>query len=144
MLYEYAGRDIEGLEAAIDERFVDWISRIRTQSMSTSEKTTFLDIGKYVQYLAVDIITHLCFGAPLGFVEHNKDMYGFLGVIEDRLPIVQHFSVLVELNTFLRRVTSIPAINKLFLPRATDKSGVGKILGVGHKSFFDILHERRA
>jgi hypothetical protein len=129
----YAGKDIEGLEAAVDERISDFVQRIEKNWISEPGKTKVFDIAKRIQFLTVDIITHLCFGKPLGFIESDTDLHGFLATIETQLPIVQHFSVILELNTLLLRLCDIPFLKPLIAPRHTDKTGIGMIMGVSNE-----------
>lgn len=126
----YAGKDIIGLEPAINERMMDFIKRIDENWISEPGQTKPLDIGQRIQFLELDIITHLCFGKPLGFVEADGDVYNFLRTIETQLPILQHFSVFLELNNILLQLVSIPWLKKFFAPSVTDKAGIGMIMGV--------------
>lgn len=91
------------------------------------------DIGQRIQFLALDIITHLCFGEPLGFLEQDRDVYNFVKTIETQLSIVQHFSVFLEFNVILEGVARIPLIRKLLLPSSADKTGIGMIMGISKK-----------
>ncbi|KUL90331.1 hypothetical protein ZTR_02027 [Talaromyces verruculosus] len=129
----YAGKDIEGIEKIIDERIGNWISMIENKWISKSTSTVTFDIARRIQYLAVDIITHLCFGAPLGFVETDSDVYNFLFTIESQLPIVQHFSVIIEINTFVERLLRWKWLKSKVAPKATDKTGIGMIMGISKK-----------
>lgn len=88
------------------------------------------DIARSLQYLTTDIISHLCFGEPFGFVKTHDDVYGFLATLESRLPIVEKFSVVVELSSLLSALSYIPYFEHYVLPQPTDKNGLGKILGV--------------
>lgn len=126
----YAGKDITGLESTIDERIIDFINRIDENFVSELGQTQPFDIGKRIQFLAMDVISHLCFGKPLGFVETDSDVYGFLKTIETQLPIVQHFSVFLELNDIFLQFMNIPWLKKLLAPSANDKAGIGMIMGV--------------
>lgn len=126
----YAGKDIDGLEMAINQRITDFIDRIDKNWISGPQDTKVFDIGRRIQFLAVDIITHLCFGKPLGFLETDSDVFSFLATIETQLPIVQHFSVILELNTLLLKMMDFPWLKRLILPSARDKKGVGVIMRV--------------
>ncbi|KAI1984421.1 hypothetical protein LOZ51_006664 [Ophidiomyces ophidiicola] len=128
----YAGKEIEGLEDAIDERITDFVNRIEQRWLSEDSETKVFDIARRIQFLAVDTITHLCFGKPLGCIKTDTDMFNFLSTIETQLPIVQHFSVILEFNTLLLWMAGIPLIRKLILPSASDKTGVGVIMGITH------------
>ena len=77
------------------------------------------------------MISHLCFGKPLGFVENQQDMHDFLQTLESRLPIVEQFSVITEFSTLLVKLSNIKWLKKNLIPNAKDRSGVGKVLAVG-------------
>ena len=118
------------MEAIIDERFSEWISYIDQHWTSLPGETKNYDIARSVQYLTTDIISHLCFGQPIGFVEEHKDIHDFRKTLESRLPIAEQFSVIVEYFSLLSTLSRIPWIKRNLVPQNTDTTGVGKILGV--------------
>ncbi|KAF2634891.1 cytochrome P450 oxidoreductase [Massarina eburnea CBS 473.64] len=126
----YTGKEIEGTEQVIDARIADFMNRISSKWLSTPHQPTNFDIGQRIQFLALDVITHLCFGAPLGFMTQDRDVSDFVRTIEQQLPIVQHFSVFLEFNWLLKNLTRISLIKRLLLPRNTDTTGIGKIMGI--------------
>lgn len=63
-------------------------------------------------------------------MDQDSDVHSFLYTIESQLPIVQHFSVILELNRILERLARVPFLKGLLLPSATDKTGIGRIMGV--------------
>ncbi|KAH8669654.1 cytochrome P450 oxidoreductase [Tricladium varicosporioides] len=130
----YAGKDIVGLESSISARITDFVSMINENWVSGDEETKKFDIARRTQYLTLDIITHLCFGKPFGFVEGNADMYRFLETIEGQLPVVQHFSVWTEMNTIFRKLVGVKWLRRAIMPSATDEEGIGRIMGIA-KSF---------
>ncbi|KAL8770311.1 MAG: hypothetical protein Q9209_003947 [Squamulea sp. 1 TL-2023] len=127
------------MEAIIDERVLEWIDFIGQHCTSSEEVTKRLDIGRSTQYLTTDIISHLCFGQPIGFVARHEDVHGFLHTLERRLPIAEQFSVVTELFTLLASVTRIPFFKRLMIPQNSDNYGVGKILGISRKAINDRL-----
>ncbi|KAB2573396.1 Pisatin demethylase [Lasiodiplodia theobromae] len=129
----YAGKDISGLESTVNERISTFIRRIEDNWLSTPEFTKRFDIAKRIQYLAVDIITHLAFGKPLGFGEADADLFNFLSTIEMQLPIVQHFSVILELNDLLAWVAKFKWLRRFIVPSSKDKKGIGMIMGISHE-----------
>ena len=88
-----------------------------------------VEIGRSIQYLVTDMICRLCFGSPFGFVAKHADCYDFLKTLEERLPIVEKFSIFTEVSTLLSFVSYIPWLKRI-LPSATDRNGIGKIIGV--------------
>ncbi|EZF33938.1 hypothetical protein H109_05523 [Trichophyton interdigitale MR816] len=126
----YAGRDVEGLEDMIDERIQDFVEVIERKWLSDDNGTNVFDIAQRVQFLAVDMITHICFGKPMGFVKTDSDVSDFLKTIESQLPIVQHFSVIIEINDLLHWLVGLPFMRRLIVPSSQDKSGIGIIMGI--------------
>ncbi|TQV97454.1 benzoate 4-monooxygenase cytochrome P450 [Cordyceps javanica] len=129
----YAGKDIRGLEEAVDERIGEFISRIEKRWVSGSGLTRSFDIARRIQFFTIDTITHLCFGKPMGFVASDSDKHNFIATIEMQLPIVQHFSVLLFLNTLLRLVSAVPFMRRLVVPSSADKMGIGTIMGLSRQ-----------
>lgn len=132
----YGGKEIENLERDISERVAEFIQWLDTKAARSNAEQIPVDLARPIQYLTVDIITHLCFGKPLGFVRESKDLFQFLQTIETQLPIVQHFSVILELNSLLRRLVAIPFLTPFITPSARDKSGIGVIMGVSLSAIY--------
>lgn len=130
MFTQYSGKDIEGMEDIVNKRFSEWTNYIDQHWTSYPGEIKKFDIARSIQYLTTDLIAHLCFGQPMGFVEKHEDVHGFLKTLESRLPIAEQFSVMVEVFTLLSTLSRIPWIKRLLIPQNTDTSGVGKILGV--------------
>lgn len=126
----YAGKDVEGLENVVDERITEFIERIERHWISAPGHTRPFDIARRIQFFTIDTITHVCFGRPMGFVESDMDKHNFIATIETQLPIVQHFSVILSLNTVLRWVAMIPPLRRLVVPSSLDKNGIGLVMGV--------------
>ncbi|KAL3296465.1 Pisatin demethylase [Colletotrichum asianum] len=140
----YAGKDIEGLEDVVDERITEFINSIDRNWLSAPGQTRLFDIARRVQFFTIDTITHVCFGKPMGFVESDTDMHNFIATIEQQLPIVQHFSVFLYLNTVLRWAAKIPSLRRLVVPSSADKSGIGVVMGLSRKVIDDRLSENEA
>jgi len=111
-------------------RLEEWICYINRQGISDASNTVKFDLARSIQYLTTDIISHLCFGQPFGFTKIHGDVHGFIATLESRLPIIEKFSVLVELNALLSALSYMPLFKRYILPQATDADGLGKILGV--------------
>ena len=137
-LYQYGGKDIENVESTIDTRLREWIAVIDRDWASLPGETWMFDIARSIQYLTTDIISHLCFGQPLEFVQNQRDMHGFLKTLESRVPIVEQFSVLTELSTTLMKLSQIARLKKAMISSVKDRQGVGKILGVSTCSTFSV------
>ena len=135
---KYSSQNVKKMESAIDERLVDWFRRVDEQSASEPGKACAFDIGRRIQYLTVDIITKLALGKELGCVETDSDKFDYLATVQQGNAFCQHCSVILELSTLLFYLTKIPILGPMMIPKAQDKSGVGRIMGVSEddgKSF---------
>lgn len=130
----YAGKDIEGVEAAVDERIAHFVEKIEERWVSKPGTTKVFDIAKRIQFLTLDMISQLCFGRDLGFVEADKDAFDFQATVEMQMPIVGLFSIIVELSHLYYLLSGIPWIRKVIVPSAGDKIGIGPIMAVSMPS----------
>ena len=126
---KYEGREFKELEATIDKNLIEWIRYIETNAISAHGSSREFEIARSIQWLGYDMICQLCFGHPLGFIHKHADCYDFQDTLERRLPIVERFAVVTEINWLLKFISFVPVL-KSILPSTTDKSGVGKIMGV--------------
>ena len=123
------------MEPMIDEQILKWLQRVDQDFVFELGKFNAFDIGKRIQFLTVDIIIKLCLGEALGCVANDKDMHEFLATVQRGNAVCQHFSVLLELNSLMYYLTKIPILGSLIVPKPTDQSGVGRIMGVGNLHF---------
>jgi hypothetical protein len=127
---QYEGKEIEGFEQGIDASIADWTSYIEQHGVSKpGSSIEEFEIGRSIQYLITDMICRLCFGFPFGFTEKHADCYDFLKTLEERLPIIEKFSVYTELSCLLSLIAYVPWLNRI-LPSAKDQNGIGRIIGV--------------
>lgn len=131
---QYNNRFVASIEPVIDEQVLDWLRKVDRCWVSAPERLKSFDIGTRIQFLTVDIITRICLGEALGCVTSDSDKYDFLAAVERANIIVQHFSVLLELNSMLYYLSKIPYLGRLLQPNPADQSGVGRILGVSIRS----------
>ncbi|KAI0547221.1 putative benzoate 4-monooxygenase cytochrome P450 [Xylaria curta] len=123
----YGGKDIEEFEHTIDENLTNWILYIQANAMSNQNTTSEFDIARSTQWLLYDMVCRLCFGVSAGFVDEHKDQHDFQKTLEERLPIVEQFVVLTEVNSWIRMTDRVPSLRRI-LPSSKDKEGLGVIL----------------
>lgn len=121
---------MDNMEHTIDEHILHWLQDIKLNWISRPGESKIFDIGTRIQYLTMDIITHISLGEALGYIENDSDTYGLMIPIKQGNIVCQYLSVLPELNTLFFGLARIPFVKKLLLPSATDKNGLGKIMGV--------------
>ena len=120
----------------IDEQLTQWLRRASSDWASEATNIKPFNIGKRIQFLTVDVMTKICLGQPLGCVESDSDQYDFLKSIEQGNEVCQHLSVLLEFNSVLHNIAKIPIIGARLVPQATDRLGVGRIMGVSSSADF--------
>ena len=108
----------------------NWITYVEEHAVSYSDgPCKDFEIGRSIQYHVTDMICLLCFGHPFGFVAKHADCFNFLKTLEERLPIVEKFSIFTEVNRLLTVISHVPLLKRV-LPSARDSNGIGKIIGV--------------
>ena len=127
---QYDGKDVEGFEEGIEESLQEWIRYVEIHGVSyPGGPIKEFEIGSSVQYLVTDTICRLCFGRPFGFIVKHADCYDFLKTLEERLPIVEKFSIYTEVGTLLSMISYVPWLKRI-LPSPHDENGIGRIIGV--------------
>ena len=127
---QYEGKDVDNFEQDIVRSVQNWILYIEEHGVShPNGPCKEFEIGRSIQYYVTDMICVLCFGHPFGFVAKHADCFEFLKTLEERLPVVEKFSIFTEVNHLLALVSHIPWLRRV-LPSAGDSKGIGKIIGV--------------
>ncbi|KAL9639808.1 MAG: hypothetical protein Q9204_000948 [Flavoplaca sp. TL-2023a] len=129
----YEGKDVDNFEQDIVRSVQNWILYIEEHGVSCPNGPyKEFEIGRSIQYYVTDMICVLCFGHPFGFVAKHADCFEFLQTLEERLPIVEKFSIFTEVNHLLALVSHIPWLRRV-LPSAGDSKGIGKIIGISRE-----------
>ena len=121
----YSGREIEGMEAAMDNRIEDFCALIERKYLSNDTDFRPVDLARICSYFTLEVIYTLAFGNTMGFLEKDEDVYGYLSNQKQMLPIFEWLSTLPSLEKFLRT----PWISRNIMPKKTDKTGIGLLFG---------------
>ncbi|KAL8869935.1 MAG: hypothetical protein Q9174_003899, partial [Haloplaca sp. 1 TL-2023] len=117
---QYDGKDIDNFERDIEQSLQNWITYIEKNGVSYPDGACKdFEIGRSIQYHVTDMICLLCFGYPFGFVAKHADCFDFLRTLEERLPMVEKFSIFAEVNRLLVVISHVPLLKRI-LPSATD------------------------
>ena len=131
LLAGYSGKGMDDEEHLVDKQVAKLIALVDREYLSTQKETRPCNLARTMQYLTQDTITAIGFGKAVGYLDTNKDVFGILQTSESVLLPAHIVSVFPFLNELLRI-----HLVKPFLPKPTDKSGVGRFLGV-IKSYVD-------
>ncbi|KAF7503960.1 hypothetical protein GJ744_002985 [Endocarpon pusillum] len=144
MIAGYSGKENPSLELSIDKRLTHFISFIRQKYLSCSveasslEKREFqsasycykpVDFARIAQYFALDVISDIAFGQPFGFLETDSDVHDYIKTQKALLPLFEWFAMFPS----LWRLTRIGWVSRLLMPKTTDKSGLGCLMGVAER-----------
>ncbi|MCJ1385796.1 hypothetical protein MMC17_008920 [Xylographa soralifera] len=132
-----SGRGIDW-ESIVSERVSDWVNRLDKDWPPAAKPTRVFNIAKSIEYLGIDIMTHLSFGYPLGFVETNTDLYSYLRMFHEKIPLATYLSILLEINTLKSWIANFPWLFNKLVPTADDAEGFGKLMGISK----DLVEQR--
>ncbi|KAL3442534.1 cytochrome P450 [Aspergillus insuetus] len=125
----YSGKENLHLEQSIDDQLLSLFKLIRNEYTSTMREFCSVDFARLCQFLTLDIISAVAFGEPMGFLEHNDDLHGYIANQTAMLPIFEWFSTLPVLEKVMR----LPGISQIAMPTPNDTKGAGLLMGVAKK-----------
>lgn len=118
---QYSGKEVEGVEEKVDSDVLSLIDLLESRYISHNKA---FDFGRKAQYFTTDVVAHVTFGKPIGFLANDSDMYRYIDIIEKQLPTV---AMLLNFPEFIK-IVNLPFLNRLF-PKVGDKDGIGKLMG---------------
>jgi cytochrome P450 len=128
----YSGKDLGNtyLEQCIDDRLQDLAQLVKNKYTSTREAVRPVDLARLLQFFAIDVITDIAFREPFGFLKADHDIHGYITTQEQLIPIFEWLSAL----PFLSKIVRVPWISKLVMPKPTDATGMGYMLGIAKRT----------
>jgi cytochrome P450 len=126
LLPGYTGKDIPCLETRIDERVLELVA-VLEKYVKTSQTVDFAHLA---QYLALDVLTDLAFGRPVGYLAAEEDLYEYINKSADFLPIME----LGTNHPWINKILSSRLMQYLAAPKASDRTGLGALIGIAQKA----------
>ncbi|KAH8896080.1 cytochrome P450 [Thozetella sp. PMI_491] len=133
----YNGRENPDLEPAIDSQICRLIHLIRRKFTSNGENFRPVDFSLISRYFTLDVITRLGYGQPFGYLDEGTDVYGWISQID---LVIGLNSVAFDVP-WIRRIFYFQPIMHLLGPKATDKTGIGKIMSVTQRLISERLED---
>ncbi|KAH8879036.1 cytochrome P450 [Thozetella sp. PMI_491] len=122
----YSSRENPDLEASVDSQVLRLVDLIRRKYLSKGEDLCVADFAHLSRCFTMDVITRLGHGKPFGYLDEGDDIYGWLANV-DKIQALMVSSMDIP---WLRRIT-FSYIGLLLLgPKSTDRTGVGKVMGI--------------
>jgi hypothetical protein len=97
---------------------------IRSKYVSTDTDYRPLDLARITTFFTLDVISTVAFGKSFGFLVIDDDPFEYLKQLHVFLPAIMTVSVFPEVQSLMR----LPLMQRL-APKATDVTGLGKIMG---------------
>ncbi|KAI1402026.1 cytochrome P450 [Hypoxylon fuscum] len=132
--FGYGGKENPTIEADIDDQLARFQALIRRKYISTDHELRPMDFATRIQFFTLDVISKIAYGKAFGHLDDDSDVYGYIDATEAYLPMIV---VLGDLPWLTKLVLSDTML-KLIGPKATDKKGQGKLMGVAQ----DVASER--
>ncbi|QIW98805.1 hypothetical protein AMS68_004323 [Peltaster fructicola] len=127
----YSGNDVPTLEQDIDGRIVELKELIAGNFIS---KGNSFDFAHVAHLFTLDVLTQIGFGKALGFLTKNEDIFCLIQNTKQALPVLE----LACHHPTIRRLLHHPLLASL-QPKATDKTGLGAVLGHAQQTVNDRL-----
>ncbi|KAK4446192.1 cytochrome P450 family protein [Podospora aff. communis PSN243] len=125
LLPGYMGRGQGGQEKVLDEQVLKFIQLLERAYLSDGTTTREMDMGEVFVYLTQDITSAIEFGESFGYLDSNADTNGIIKALDSmKLPCA-----VLALLPSVTAVAQSPAFAS-FLPKPTDPTGVGRMLGI--------------
>ncbi|KAI0012536.1 cytochrome P450 [Xylariaceae sp. FL0662B] len=127
----YGGRETEKLESRLDAQIESLLGLIRRKYLtgSPSQEQLYMDFATLSIFFTLDVITDLAFGEEFGYVNADSDLFGF------REQVWSHWKALAMTVDvpWMRDIFYSSSFLRFLGPKVTDKSGMGKLMGVAHE-----------
>jgi len=123
-LVKYSGREHGGFEPGIDKHIAELINLIERKYLSTPTQFRPIEFAHKSQYFALDVISELGFGAALGFLSQDKDLYDYLEINDSYFPVLVLLSNMPWLGRLMHRWPL-----SCMLPKEGDRVGFGRLMG---------------
>ncbi|KAK5632140.1 hypothetical protein RRF57_007854 [Xylaria bambusicola] len=117
------------LSLKIDGSIASFVNLIQRKYLSTSENARPIDLGLVSQYFSLDVITAIAFGAPLGYLDNDQDLFGYVKTTDAILPFVTLCSSSPSLGWFMSQAW----VTNLVGPSPQDKTGQGVLMALAQK-----------
>ncbi|KAI1503526.1 cytochrome P450 [Biscogniauxia marginata] len=122
----YSGRDIPAFESDIDTQVINLVNLIRKKYLMLpgESELRLLDLSRVMPFLTLDVISKVSLRKEFGCIETDSDRIGFYESFEHFLPTLSLSTNIPLVRGILYSTLSL----KLFGPKETDATGMGKIM----------------
>ncbi|RPA71371.1 cytochrome P450 monooxygenase [Ascobolus immersus RN42] len=123
----YSMTNIKRMEPLIDARIMEFTAALDERFVKTGE--TF-DFAVWANYYTYDVVSTIAFGEPFGFVRTGTDVASLLKQFHGGAG---YATSIAKIPAFEAALGMIPGFSKLWIPKPTDKKGLGALMGFRDK-----------
>ena len=121
----YSGKDLPKLESDIDSNITNLVKLICTESAAGRA----IDFSSLAQYFTLDVLTHIAFSAPIGYLTQNRDVYSYIRTVSGFLQVLE----LGANCSIVQSILDSPLMAPM-RPKSTDKNGMGAMMGMAKRA----------
>ncbi|KAI2472749.1 cytochrome P450 [Annulohypoxylon bovei var. microspora] len=121
----YAGKGNVNLEEKVDSQLGVLVDVLRTNYLEKGDRN-IVDFGRLIRFFQVDLVTLVGSGEPWGDLVNETDHFDFISIADSYVPFLHTFMM----TPLFRHFFSSKFFLRLAGPKATDKKGMGKFLGI--------------
>ncbi|PVH84007.1 cytochrome P450 [Cadophora sp. DSE1049] len=125
----FAGKTNKSIEPSIDKHIQNLISLIREKYISTPTSFKPIDMARRVSFFTLDVITDIAFGQPFGNLKNDTDMYEYIELTEEMLPMM----AIISNVPLFRTMFTTGWVSKLLFPSDKSEKGIGKMVGIARQ-----------
>lgn len=111
------------LEQTINGHVAELINLIEKKYITTDKEFRPVEIAHTAMFFAIDVISDLSWGEPIGFLADDTDKYDYLKLNDTFFPFMIAMSALPSLTAMMQR-----APFKYMMPKSSDRVGFGRIM----------------
>lgn len=107
----------------VDRQIAELIDLIERSYISTPTDYRPIEFAHKMQYFAIDVISGIGYGAPVGFIANDQDLYHYVEINDSFFPIFALLGNMPWLGLMLQRWPFNAA-----LPKDSDAQGFGRLI----------------
>lgn len=120
----YSGKENGHMEDDVDGNLIKYLDLLKDKYVSRDDDLKTVDLSRVTTFFTLDVISEIAFGQTFGFLDKDDDPFGYIANLKEFLPAIIVFGVYTEIQNVLKA-----PILKSFLPKTTDKRGLGAVMG---------------
>ena len=121
----YVTKNNQKLEQIITSGIDQLVKYVETR-LTGPDDSCQLDFSKVAQFYTLDVVTHMAFGAPFGYLTSDEDLHDYHATFKEQASIISILNSMPSVS----RVLNQSWMKKLWAPSAKDAKGVGKLMGL--------------